>query len=468
MATLAFVLAALAVLAAALLWYFDARQRSRRAQPTQNKRSDQSTAAAPQPQSAGQESDSGPEPEPEEVAPSDNDEPLDVEVEETAEENPKTAVSQEFEPGPEPPEPGPETKSVPRPEPDPGPEPAPEPESVPEPKLAPAPAPDPEPEPEPTSESAPGPDDEPDEEEESQRPARSAKSHRASGLLPGSLRRERRAWATEKGFDFLRSDEYLNDEWARGAAASGAAARDIVRGEAFGHEMVLMDLGGVNVMAVRRGGASGVVVDFRRESFEDHQPSDDLIVVRTIGDFHIFATESGPAERLIDKRVTTALSALPEVVTAVWMESDWVLAQTDKGSHSGDWEAMLAPLALLADAARVLPPRPSAAQILHVEDLDPTRRMAPPGEPVPVDREHPEEVEPLARPLVVRPEEPLEMPTRVRAETRGVVEPRAIGADEVEAIADGAETDPFGQFRGTRMPRDLSRGPSIFDDDGDR
>ncbi len=328
---------------------------------------------------------------------------------------------------------------------------------------------EPEPRPE-TSQPAETSEDEPrpEDDEQPSRPARSGKPNRASGLLPGSLRRERRAWAGEKGFDFIRSDEYLNDEWARGAAASGSAARDIVRGHAFGHEMVLMDLGGVNVMAVRRGAASEVVVDFRRASFEDQQPSEDLLAVRAIGDFQVFATETGPAERIIDKRVTTALTAMPEVVTAVWMESDWVLAQTGRGSHSGDWEEMLAPLALLADAARVLPPRPSVAQTLSLEEMDPTRQMEPPADLVIVERGGSQEHELLTHPLVVRPEEPLEMPTRVRAETRGVVEPRAIGGDEVEAIADGEEPEWPERFNGTRMRRDLSRGPSIFDDEPER
>ena len=95
-------------------------------------------------------------------------------------------------------------------EPEPEPEPAPEPE----PQLEPEPVPEPEPEPAPAPEPAP------------KRP------HRMSGLqLPGASRRERRLWAEQHGFRFSKVDEYLVDEWHRGAAASGAEPRDVVAGQ---------------------------------------------------------------------------------------------------------------------------------------------------------------------------------------------------------------------------------------------
>lgn len=401
MATYAFLLSALAALAAALLWYLDARGRSPQEEPATDAPATDSPAAelpvddAPPPAPAE-------EPEPVE----DESEPLDVEIEQ-----------------------------------DPGTGPA-------------AEEPDEEPEAEPDAEP---------EEETSPTAAR-----RRPGLaLPRSLRRERRNWAEAHGFDFSREDEYLHDEWSRGAAASGAVARDIVRGRAEGHELLLMDLGGVNVMAMGTGAASDLVVDFRRSSFGDHESSGDLLEALTVGDFRVFATEQGPAERLIDARVRAALEQLPEIVTAVWLESDWVLAETDRGSRAADWDAMLAPLARLADAARVLPPRESAARPTPVGHLDPTRSMGPPtggATAVASAAEADEEASAPARPLVVRPEEPLEMPSRVRAEARGVVEPREIGTDEVAAIADGRPPERPGPGGIARMPRDLSGGPSIFDD----
>ena len=62
---------------------------------------------------------------------------------------------------------------------------------------------------------------------------------------------------------------------------------------------------------------------------------------------------------------------------------------------------------------------------------------------------------------VKRPEEPRQMPTRVTGTVRGSVGKRAIGADEVDAIADGSVAE---------RPHDLTRvrreqaPPSIFGD----
>ena len=85
-------------------------------------------------------------------------------------------------------------------------------------------------------------------------PVKLATSHRSSGLqLPGSARRERRAWAQAKGLEFSRSDELLGGEWTRGAAASGATPKDIASGTVFGHDTHVMDLGGVTVRTAPLG-----------------------------------------------------------------------------------------------------------------------------------------------------------------------------------------------------------------------
>ena len=297
---------------------------------------------------------------------------------------------------------------------------------------------------------------------------------RRDSIIPGALRRERRQWAEKHGFGFSKHDDYLIDEWTRGAAAGGAAPKDIVQGSAFGHEMVLMDLGGVNVMAMRTGAATEIVVDFRRADRDQRNDRttgeadfDDLLEVGHIADFIVYATDAAVASRMIDARVVTACDNIPEIVTAVWIESDWVLAQTDKGSHAADWDEMLAPLALLADVARVLPPRSMANQILKFEGADPTRMMGP-KQPPAFENNQPLHVvpDPQDHPPVQRPSEPVELPTRSKADARGYLEPYALGADEVDAIADGTDNSTTrGRAKRPHMRRDLSSGPSIFGDD---
>ena len=320
-----------------------------------------------------------------------------------------------------------------------------EPEHTPAPadNAAPAVASEPEAVPEPDLERAPEPAPE---------PVKLATSHRSSGLqLPGAARRERRAWAQAKGLEFSRSDELLGGEWTRGAAASGAVPKDIASGTVFGHDTHVMDLGGVTVMAMRTGEVSDIVVDFRRDGFVADS-SADLIEVDRVEDFSVLATEAAPVQRFLDVRVHTALEQFPGTVMAAWCESEWVLAQTAKNSTPQDWDAMLAPLALLADAARVLPPRSWAS----IEFAHPTREMAAESGSVGggVDTQ-----QAAGSTRVTRPEEPRPMPTRTAGAVRGTVEPRGVGNDEVAPIAEELE-DATGTDL-TRVRRDQTP-PSIF------
>ena len=156
---------------------------------------------------------------------------------------------------------------------------APTPEPKPESALEPAPQREPEstdePEPEPDSEPAPEPDPQPSHETTSDHLAPSKTHARHRPILPGTMRRERRNWAEAKGFEFMKADPYLVDEWTRGVASTGAAPKDIVAGTVYGHEMLLMDIDGVNVMAMRTGAASDMVVDFRRFDRDDAKASED-------------------------------------------------------------------------------------------------------------------------------------------------------------------------------------------------
>ena len=332
--------------------------------------------------------------------------------------------------------------------------------------AAPAPAPEPTPEPAPETppQQEPEPTDEPEPAPEtaSEHPAPSKPHARHRPVLPGTMRRERRNWAEAKGFEFMKSDPYLVDEWTRGVASTGAAPKDIVAGNVYGHEMLLMDIDGVNVMAMRTGAASDMVVDFRRFDRDDAKASEDLLLAMTIEGFDVYSSDSAVTERMVDERVHVALQQMPEAVTALWMETEWVLAQTTKQARSAEWDAMLPPLALLADAARVLPPRSSATHVVRLEELDPAREI--PAQPIveAVGGTPAAGAPEFERPVIQRPEEPLQMPSRAYSETRGPVEHTALGGDEVDAIADGRER-PTPDSHTARLPRQQFRAASIFD-----
>ena len=344
--------------------------------------------------------------------------------------------------------------------------------------AAPAPAPEPTPEdapepatetpaqqePEPTDE--PEPDHQPSHETASEHPVPSKTHARHRPILPGTMRRERRNWAEAKGFEFMKADPYLVDEWTRGVASTGAAPKDIVAGNVYGHEMLLMDIDGVNVMAMRTGAASDMVVDFRRFDRDDAKASEDLLLAMAIEGFDVYSSDSAVTERMVDERVHVALQQMPEAVTALWMETEWVLAQTTKQARSAEWDAMLPPLARLADAARVLPPRSSATHVVRLEELDPAREI--PAQPIveAVGGAPAAGAPEFERPVIQRPEEPLQMPSRAYSETRGPVELSALGGDEVDAIADGRER-PTPDSHTARLPRQQFRAASIFDDPSD-
>ena len=346
------------------------------------------------------------------------------------------------------------------------PTPEPKPESTPKPAPQQEPESTGEPDPEPDSEPAPEPNPQPSHEPTSEHPAPSKTHARHRPILPGTMRRERRNWAEAKGFEFMKADPYLVDEWTRGVASTGAAPKDIVAGNVYGHEMLLMDIDGVNVMAMRTGAASDMVVDFRRFDRDDAKASEDLLLAMTIEGFDVYSSDSAVTERMVDERVHVALQRMPEAVTALWLETEWVLAQTTKQARSAEWDAMLPPLALLADAARVLPPRSSATHVVRLEELDPAREI--PAQPIveAVGGAPAAGAPEFERPVIQRPEEPLQMPSRAYSETRGPVEHSALGGDEVDAIADGRER-PTPDSHTARLPRQQFRAASIFDDPSD-
>lgn len=352
-------------------------------------------------------------------------------------------------------------------EPAPQPEPAPEPEYdlAPEPESMPESLPEAKPAAEPTPEVISEPETGADTmtAEPATAPRFAERAERAKQLVPGSARRERKTFGHQRGWEYAKHDSYLADEWNRGAAARGQEPKDIIAGTVRGHETLLFDMGAIPIMAMRTGAASDIVIDFRRVGETVDTPSDDLVHVCTEEGFDVFASEAGVGQRLIDDRVTRALRALPAVVTAAWMEGEWVLAQTTKQARSTEWEEMLEPLAVLADTARVLPPRSEATQVLRVDELDPSRDIPAPPQPEPTGPTAvPDRDASVGAPNIQRPTEPVVMPSRTTSEAHGPIDHTSLGADEVDAIADGRE-HPTHEQNQARLPRRFDGGSSIFD-----
>ena len=260
----------------------------------------------------------------------------------------------------------------------------------------------------------------------------------------------RQAWAKANGFAYAKTDESLTGEWRRGAASAGAAATKVASGVQFGHDTYIADLGSTTVIAMTTGEVSDVVVDMRRVdnahpgvgACDNAHPGvgacddTDLHLVAELEGFRIFGTAPGPIQRFIDVRISTALEQMPAAVEAIWFEADWVVAQLAHGAKPSDWQAAFAPLGLLADAARTLPPASP-------------RELAERGFTVGVDKQK-----------LLKPE--VELPTRVTGTTKGEVGSREVGADDVEPIAGDPRAGNVTDL--TRAPR-MQQPPSIFEED---
>ncbi|WP_075727728.1 hypothetical protein [Corynebacterium aquilae] len=289
-----------------------------------------------------------------------------------------------------------------------------------------------------------------------------SKLHPLIKALPGGARRERKAWAEVNDFVYDKQDEYLADEWSRGPATLPSTAHDIVSGVACGYDMHVVDLGGSTLLALRRAAASDALVEFTRASAP---VSEDLIPGPSLGDFTMSCSEEVAVDRLVDARLRTAISNMPEAVEMVWAESDWVVASLDRHSNPTDWDDALAPLAMVADVMHALPARGILAHWPTDIVTDPTRAL-----PQPVmleeDSESPEPEEP-SRPQVVRPEVAPELPSRAVGTSLGHVPLTDIGADELDAIADKMTPPASAGFNGSRLVRNQPLDSSIFHDASD-
>ncbi|MDO4929213.1 MAG: hypothetical protein Q3976_09190 [Corynebacterium sp.] len=286
--------------------------------------------------------------------------------------------------------------------------------------------------------------------------------------LPGlnPHKRERQQWAAQHGFEYTKSDALLADEWTRNAAATGAAARDVVSGIIAGYEVHLADVAGVSILALRRAVASEVIVEFERkdQSSTPQQAVDEtfqetaLVPVATLGDFAYSSTEPAVAQRMIDARLHAAIAKLNAHIVRVWTEYEWLLLEWDEHATTADWDESLTVAADFADITRVLPPIPGTQErAMCKTQMDPSRNL-PDYFPEPV---HPPEHSEDTLPQVAREAVAVNLPTRGQAQQHGAVELRGLGTDEVSAIGDGQK--PADDHFGTRVLRS-SMGSSIFDD----
>ncbi|MDR7302110.1 hypothetical protein [Haloactinomyces albus] len=174
-----------------------------------------------------------------------------------------------------------------------------------------------------------------------------------------SKNRERRRWATLRGWQFAESDQVLPTRWKRGALAqySGGMATDIVAGSTFtsdGRRQVsVFDLTvGGSTVAVLAGVRCRRPVPATIELWLPEVPvpqESELDLLGPVGSRYAFVTDVAAARPLVTPAMVDAAEEVGGDVTVVWMESDWVLAAAEPGTDPSRLESLLRALGGLVD-----------------------------------------------------------------------------------------------------------------------
>lgn len=149
--------------------------------------------------------------------------------------------------------------------------------------------------------------------------------------------RERRRWASLRGWRFVLCDPVLADRWRHGVIARGGAgmARNLV----FGSLFTPLGRRWVRVFDHEQGGqVSSVVVAVQRrlhagdlvaELWCPDQPlphDPDLVMVSHVGERIAFVNDPARFRSLVTPELVFACNAVGEDVPVAWLEQSWVLA----------------------------------------------------------------------------------------------------------------------------------------------
>ncbi len=172
--------------------------------------------------------------------------------------------------------------------------------------------------------------------------------------------RERRRWASLRGWRFVESDPVLPDRWHHGVISQGGAgeARDLVSGRLFTAECrrpvhVFDHVQGGRVTTVivavqRHEAPSGAVVEVWLSSVSF--PSDaGLELLGPVGDRNAFVTDLAVSRPMMTPEVVGALDEIGPDIPVAWLEGDWVLAAAPTNATPARLERVLRALGDVAD-----------------------------------------------------------------------------------------------------------------------
>lgn len=190
-----------------------------------------------------------------------------------------------------------------------------------------------------------------------------------------SRNRERRRWASLRGWQFAETDHVLPGQWSGGAVAyyGDGVARDVVAGSTFTadgrRKVYVFDLeaaGRVNtvISAVQCRRKHPVVIElwvpstpFQRE----HMPE----LLGPVGQRYAFVSDIAAARALITPDLVDATEDIGQDVAVAWIEDGWVLAASAPNSTPSRLERLLRNLGEIADVVD-----PFDAEVAPAEDAE--------------------------------------------------------------------------------------------------
>jgi len=205
----------------------------------------------------------------------------------------------------------------------------------------------------------------------------------------GGSNRERRRWATLRGWQFAEVDRVLPTRWEHGvlAQASGAVATDVVAGSTFTadgrRQVYVLDLE-INgrtdsvIAAMRCRGPVPALVEMWVPDVPVPQDSG-LDLLGPVGSRYAFVTDLAKARPLVkNPDLVAAVEEIGSDALVVWLENDWVLAALDPGDAEPErLENLLRGLGELAD-------------VIDPFDRDPDEAAGTAAEGEPSDRSEPD------------------------------------------------------------------------------
>lgn len=206
--------------------------------------------------------------------------------------------------------------------------------------------------------------------------------------------RERRKWASLRGWTYTEVDPLLLQRWHGGSVAyfGGGQAHDVVTGTTFTADgrrpLYLLDQVSrhetdCTLVAVRTRRRAPTLLEMWLPSVpfqHEHMPE----LLGPIGQRYGFVGDLTIGRNMITNDLVNAVEDIGGDVNVVWVESDWVLAAAPPGIGIARLERLLRDLGAVAD---VLDPFESD------EDFQPGGRHSPaPARPAEADARHPDSV----------------------------------------------------------------------------